>query len=107
MQTSGLKKRAGAAPNTFLGVDADALGSFPPRLRSEIIAALSEADLAKMSGDEKRQTAATARLTRLAADIQQHQVETGAEKFFKDATGTVRGDHNVMRKFAHRAGVRA
>lgn len=104
MQSSDLNKRHNAA-DTILGISKAKLLSLPSNVRSEVIAALVEADDAKRSGDPKREAAATEAVKKAVGALEAHHAECVVEKFFLESLTPVQGDHGVIRKFARRAGV--
>lgn len=90
---------------TFLGVSKARLSALPSNVRGEVVAALTEADDARRSGDARREAAATERVKKALGALDDHRAGQVAEKFFLESLRPLSGDHAVMRKFARRAGV--
>lgn len=90
---------------TILGVSKAKLASLPSNVRGEVIAALTEADDARRSGDPRREAAATEKVRKALGALEEHHADLIVEKFFLESLRPLSGDHAVMRKFARRAGV--
>lgn len=91
--------------DTFLGVSKARLSALPSNVRGEVVAALTEADDARRSGDAKREAAATEKVKKALGALDDHSAGRVVEKFFLESLRPLSGDHAVMRRFARRAGV--
>lgn len=105
MQTKPNKGQRADEGDTFLGVSKARLSALPSNVRGEVVAALTEADDARRSGDARREAAATERVRKALGALDEHHAGLIAEKFFLESLRPLSGDHDVMRKFAKRAGV--
>ncbi len=92
---------------TILGVSKTQLAALPSHVRGEVIAALVKADEARRSGDPERETWAAEEVRKARGALQDHHAKLIVEKFFLESLRPLHGNHDVMRKFARRAGVRA
>ena len=105
MQSGNFNNRHSDDGGTIFGVSKAKLARLPSNVRGEIVAALVEADEAKRSGDARREAAATEKVRKALGALEDHHAECIVEKFFSESLRPLRGDHQVIRKFAQRAGV--